>query len=65
MTFSEVMDFNNKQSAIVGFDPVIVSMCPYAGTSWIGYDGPMSITLKIWVHSGLRTSWVLLLGCKW
>ncbi|KAF6137875.1 hypothetical protein GIB67_014004 [Kingdonia uniflora] len=47
MTFSEVMDFNNKQSAVVGFDPVTVSMYSYAGTSWIGYDGPMSITLKI------------------
>ncbi|KAF8369874.1 hypothetical protein HHK36_032097 [Tetracentron sinense] len=47
MTFSQVMDFNRKNNATVVYDSDSVSMYSYAGTSWIGYDDSISVTIKI------------------
>ncbi|KAF8389183.1 hypothetical protein HHK36_025876 [Tetracentron sinense] len=47
MTFSQVKDFNRKNKATVVYDSVTVSMYSYVGTSWIGYDDAISVTIKI------------------
>ncbi|KAF5192539.1 Class v chitinase chit5 [Thalictrum thalictroides] len=47
LTFSQVVDFNKQQNARVVFDAATVSTYSYAGDIWIGYDGPLSTTLKI------------------
>ncbi|PIA43600.1 hypothetical protein AQUCO_01900180v1 [Aquilegia coerulea] len=47
LSFSQVVDFNKQQHARVVFDVATVSTYSYAGDIWIGYDGPLSTTLKI------------------
>lgn len=47
MSYSNIIDFNMKNNATVVYDARTVSMYSYAGTSWIGYDGPMSVTVKV------------------
>ncbi|XP_008813675.2 nod factor hydrolase protein 1-like [Phoenix dactylifera] len=47
MLYSEVVNFNTENNATQVDDEITVSVYSYAGTSWIGYDNPWSVTRKI------------------
>ncbi|KAI6679196.1 hypothetical protein NL676_033077 [Syzygium grande] len=47
MAYAEIVGFNEQNGSTVVYDPEIVSTYSYAGTSWIGYDGPTSIENKV------------------
>ncbi|XP_071724864.1 class V chitinase CHIT5b-like [Rutidosis leptorrhynchoides] len=47
LTYSEVVEFNNKYNATVLYDIDSVSTYSFVGSSWIGYDDPISTTIKI------------------
>uniref|UniRef100_A0A0A0LZ13 GH18 domain-containing protein n=1 Tax=Cucumis sativus TaxID=3659 RepID=A0A0A0LZ13_CUCSA len=47
MIYSDVLDFNSANGATVVFDTESVSTYSFAGTTWIGYDGPSSIDEKV------------------
>lgn len=47
MIYSDVLEFNSAKGATVVFDTESVSTYSFAGTTWIGYDGPSSIDIKV------------------
>ncbi|CAH9070394.1 unnamed protein product [Cuscuta epithymum] len=47
LTFNEIQRFNSENNATVVYDAVTVSAYSAAGTSWIGYDDPTSISVKV------------------
>ncbi|KAL7594389.1 hypothetical protein Lser_V15G31312 [Lactuca serriola] len=47
LRYSEVIDFNKKNSAMVVFDDKRVSYYSYSGNSWISYDDVRSIQSKV------------------
>lgn len=47
LAYYEILEFNNKSSAIVVYDSQFGSYYSYSGDSWIGYDDVESVTLKI------------------
>ncbi|KAM7268662.1 hypothetical protein ACFE04_010828 [Oxalis oulophora] len=47
LLYSEVVEFNKKYNATVVYDMDSVSTYSYVGKSWVGYDGPISTTVKI------------------
>ncbi|RWW60777.1 hypothetical protein BHE74_00032196 [Ensete ventricosum] len=47
LVYSQVVEFNRNNSATVVHDEVTTAAYSYAGTSWIGYDDPWSVTRKI------------------
>ena len=47
MKYIDIVDFNATNAEGVVFDEQTVSMYSYAGTDWIGYDGPASIEKKV------------------
>lgn len=47
LVYSAVVDFNRENNATQVYDEVTVSVYSYAGTNWIGYDDPWSVTRKI------------------
>ncbi|CAH9110484.1 unnamed protein product [Cuscuta europaea] len=47
LTFNEIQRYNTKNNATVVYDNATVSVYSAAGTSWIGYDDPTSISEKV------------------
>lgn len=47
MIYSDVLDFNLANGASVVVDTETVSTYSFVGTTWIGFDGPSSIDLKV------------------
>ncbi|XP_030954760.1 class V chitinase CHIT5a-like [Quercus lobata] len=47
MKYIDIVEFNVTNAEGVVFDEQTVSMYSYAGTDWIGYDGPASIEKKV------------------
>lgn len=47
LSYAQIVDFNLANRATVVYDNETVSMYSYAGTSWIGYDGLISVTNKV------------------
>ena len=47
LTFSQVEKFNSETGATVVYDVGTVSVYSYSGTTWIGYDDPLTVTTKI------------------
>lgn len=47
MIYSDILDFNSGNGATVVFDKETVSVYSFVGTTWIGYDGPTSIDVKV------------------
>ncbi|XP_019197933.1 PREDICTED: acidic mammalian chitinase-like [Ipomoea nil] len=47
LTFNEIEAFNIKNNATVVYDAATESVYSVAGTSWIGYDDPRSISVKV------------------
>ncbi|CAI9760590.1 unnamed protein product [Fraxinus pennsylvanica] len=47
LTFAEIEQFNRDHKAKVEYDLESVSMYSVAGTTWIGYDDTLSVTMKI------------------
>ncbi|KAI4305435.1 hypothetical protein L6164_028801 [Bauhinia variegata] len=47
LQFFQVEQFNNDTGATVAYDVNTVSAYSYSGTSWIGYDDPLTVTAKI------------------
>ncbi|XP_010942288.1 class V chitinase CHIT5b [Elaeis guineensis] len=47
LVYSKVVDFNSENNATQVYDEVTVSVYSYAGTNWIGYDDPLTVTTKI------------------
>ncbi|RYR68103.1 hypothetical protein Ahy_A03g014573 [Arachis hypogaea] len=45
--YFQIEVFNKESDATVVYDPDTVSAYSYAGTSWVGYDDPMTVTVKI------------------
>ncbi|KAL4328597.1 hypothetical protein AHAS_Ahas13G0216000 [Arachis hypogaea] len=45
--YFQIEAFNKESDATVVYDPDTVSAYSYAGTSWVGYDDPMTVTVKI------------------
>ncbi|MED6146994.1 hypothetical protein PIB30_039952 [Stylosanthes scabra] len=45
--YFQIEAFNKKGNVTVGYDPDTVSAYSYSGTSWVGYDDPMTVTAKI------------------
>jgi chitinase len=53
LTYSEVVEFNKKNNATVVYDIDSVSVYSFVGLSWVGYDDPISATIKIGFAQGL------------
>nr|GMC61357.1 acidic mammalian chitinase-like [Ipomoea batatas]GMC65096.1 acidic mammalian chitinase-like [Ipomoea batatas] len=47
LRFNEIEAFNMEKNATVVYDAATVSVYSVAGTSWIGYDDPRSISVKV------------------
>lgn len=47
LTYAQVETFNKDNKATVVYDAVTVSTYSYSGTSWVGYDDTISITVKV------------------
>ncbi|KAK2994327.1 hypothetical protein RJ640_009468 [Escallonia rubra] len=47
MSYDDIVAFNSANGANVVYDNNTVSTYSYAGTNWIGYDDPTSITNKV------------------
>ena len=47
MAYTNIVDFNSEKGATVVYDEETVSTYSYAGTNWIGYDGPISTENKV------------------
>ncbi|VFQ77358.1 unnamed protein product [Cuscuta campestris] len=47
LRFDEIQAFNQENNATVVHDAATVSVYSVAGTSWIGYDDPASISVKV------------------
>ena len=47
MAYFQVEDFNNRTSANVVHDVETVSVYSYSGSSWVGYDDPLTVTVKV------------------
>lgn len=54
MTFKEIEAFNKENNATVVYDAATVSVYSVAGTSWIGYDDPRSIFVKVKYAKALK-----------
>ncbi|XP_051114365.1 nod factor hydrolase protein 1-like [Andrographis paniculata] len=46
LTYAEVVRFNREEKAKVAYDRETVSAYSVAGTSWVGYDDAMVVTVK-------------------
>ncbi|WOL08674.1 acidic mammalian chitinase-like [Canna indica] len=47
LIYAKVVEFNRNNSATVVHDEATVAAYSYAGTSWVGYDDPWSVTRKV------------------
>ncbi|KAJ9688910.1 hypothetical protein PVL29_014525 [Vitis rotundifolia] len=47
MAYTNIVDFNSEKGATEIYDEETVSTYSYAGTNWIGYDGPISTENKV------------------
>ncbi|KAK7329976.1 hypothetical protein VNO77_24159 [Canavalia gladiata] len=47
MAFFQVLDFNNQTGANVVHDVETASVYSYSGSSWVGYDDPFTVAVKI------------------
>ncbi|XP_061375775.1 nod factor hydrolase protein 1-like [Gastrolobium bilobum] len=47
MAFFQVLDFKNETGANVVYDVETLSVYCYNGSSWIGYDDPLTVTVKV------------------
>lgn len=47
IAFFQVEEFNSQTGATVVYDVDTVSVYSYSGTTWIGYDNPLTATAKI------------------
>ncbi|KAJ7979641.1 putative Chitinase [Quillaja saponaria] len=47
MAFFQVEQFNTNSGATVVYDVDTVSVYSYSGTSWIGYEDPITVTAKV------------------
>lgn len=47
IAYFQVLDFNNETGASVVRDVDTVSVYSYSGTSWIGYDDPFTVRVKV------------------
>nr|GLL20325.1 acidic mammalian chitinase-like [Ipomoea trifida] len=54
LRFEEIEAFNEANNATVVYDAATVSVYSVAGTSWIGYDDPRSISVKVKYAQALK-----------
>ncbi|KAL2338488.1 hypothetical protein Fmac_012934 [Flemingia macrophylla] len=47
MAFFQVLEFNNQTGANVVYDDETASVYSYSGSYWVGYDDPVTVTVKI------------------
>ncbi|KAJ4707804.1 putative Chitinase [Melia azedarach] len=47
LTYKQIVDFNVENNAVVVFDGAPIGYFSYAGDSWIGYDGILSVKYKV------------------
>lgn len=47
MAYFQVLDFNRENSANVVYDMDTMSVYSYSGTTWIGYEDPLTISVKV------------------
>ena len=47
MAYTDIVDFNSEKNATEVYDEETVSTYSFAGTDWIGYDGPISTGNKV------------------
>ncbi|OIV97253.1 hypothetical protein TanjilG_10787 [Lupinus angustifolius] len=45
--FFQIEEFNKETNATVVYDMDTISMYSYSNTSWIGYDDPFTVTIKV------------------
>ncbi|XP_016173003.1 acidic mammalian chitinase-like [Arachis ipaensis] len=47
MAYFQVVEFNNQSGAKVAYDVETASVYSYSGSSWVGYDDPLTVTVKV------------------
>ncbi|KAF8036761.1 hypothetical protein BT93_C2466 [Corymbia citriodora subsp. variegata] len=69
LTYSQVETFNKENNATVKYDKTTVSTYSFQGTSWVGYDGVVSTTVKVRLAQALRLRgyffWALSYDKEW
>ncbi|KEH32177.1 putative glycoside hydrolase family 18, catalytic domain, glycoside hydrolase superfamily [Medicago truncatula] len=54
MAYFQVLDFNRQKSAKVEYDVDTASVYSYSGSTWIGYDNPFTVSIKVGFAQALK-----------
>jgi len=54
MAYFQVLDFNRQTSAKVEYDVDTASVYSYSGSTWIGYDNPFTVSIKVGFAQALK-----------
>ena len=54
MAYFQVLDFNRETSAKVEYDVDTASVYSYSGSTWIGYDNPFTVSIKVGIAQALK-----------